>query len=82
MTENKKKEMVNHPSHYNTYPIETIDMMVSIFGYQKAIDFCIMSAFKYRMRLGMKDDIQQDLNKESWYLDKAKELKEVSIKIN
>ena len=26
------KEMVNHPSHYNQYPKETIDMMVDIFG--------------------------------------------------
>ena len=51
------KEMVNHPSHYNQYPIETIDMMVSIFGKEAARQWCIMTAFKYRMRLGYKDDI-------------------------
>jgi len=66
---------VNHPPHYNQYPIETIDMMISIFGVDKTIDFCIMNAYKYRMRLGLKDNIEQDLAKEKWYLDKANELK-------
>lgn len=67
---------VNHPTHYNQYPIETIDMMVAIWGIEKAITFCIMNAFKYRMRLGLKDAIEQDLAKEQWYLQKAKELAE------
>ena len=73
---NTNYEHVNHPSHYNKYPIETIDMMKNIFGVQKLIDFCYMTAFKYRMRMGTKPDnsIQQDLQKESWYLNKAAEL--------
>lgn len=71
------RENVNHPNHYNLYPIETIDMMVSIWGIQKTIDFCYMNAFKYRMRLGLKDDLKQDLEKEQWYLDKAEELKQL-----
>ena len=70
----QKKEMVNHPSHYNQYPIETIDMMVSIFGKEYTRMWCIMTAFKYRMRLGHKDGIEQELAKEQWYLNKAKEL--------
>ncbi len=37
-----------------------------------------MNAFKYRMRLGLKDDFVQDFKKEKWYLDKAKELKDES----
>ena len=71
------KEHVNHPKHYNQYPIEVIDMMVSIWGKEKAIDFCLMNAFKYRMRLGHKDNIEQDIAKEQWYLDKATELKNI-----
>lgn len=67
-------EQVNHPSHYNQYPIETIDMMERIFGLDATILWCTMTAFKYRMRLGHKDDINQDLAKESWYLNKADEL--------
>ena len=69
-----KKEMVNHPSHYNQYPKETIDMMVDIFGKEATRQWCVMAAFKYRMRMGLKDDIQQDFKKEQWYLNKAKEL--------
>jgi hypothetical protein len=67
------KDAIN-PSHYKQYPIETIDMMIAIWGEEKTADYCLMTAFKYRMRLGHKDDITQELNKEKWYLDKAKEL--------
>lgn len=67
---------VNHPQHYNDYPIEVIDMMIAIFGKKATFHFCLLNAFKYRMRAGHKDDIKQDLAKEQWYLNKAKELEE------
>ncbi len=60
--------------YYNLYPVEVIDMMVSIFGIEKVVTFCYINAFKYRMRLGKKDDIDEDLKKEEWYLNKAKDL--------
>ena len=68
---------VNHPSHYNNYSVEVIDMMERIYGTKDTIAFCEMNAFKYRMRLGTKPDnsIEQDLAKEKWYIDKAKELR-------
>jgi len=62
---------VEHPSHYNQYPIETIDMMERIFGLEATELWCVMTAFKYRMRLGHKDDTQQDMEKEQWYLHRA-----------
>lgn len=65
---------VNHPPHYNAYPIETIDMMVAVFGRERVRDFCLINAFKYRMRMGLKSDIQEDLEKEQWYLNKYIEL--------
>lgn len=70
-------EMVNHPTHYNNYSVEVIDMMISIWGIEATITWCEMTAFKYRMRMGTKPDnsIEQDLKKEMWYLEKAKELK-------
>ena len=74
LEERRPNKMVNHPSHYNQYPKETIDMMVDIFGRDATRQWCVMTAFKYRMRLGLKDDFQQDLAKEQWYLNKAKEL--------
>jgi len=70
-------EHVNHPSHYNTFSKEVIDMMVDIWGVENTITFCEMNAFKYKMRLGSKpgQPIEQDLKKANWYLDKAKELR-------
>lgn len=75
-------EHVNSPTHYNTYPFETIDMMISVWGKERVADWCEITAFKYRMRMGTKPDnaIEQDLKKEQWYLNKAKELrKEIPI---
>jgi len=69
---------INHPKHYNQYPVEVIDMMIRIWGEEATRTFCILNAFKYRMRVGHKDDIEDDLAKEKWYLDKAEELKEKS----
>ena len=69
-----KQDLVNHPEHYTSYPIETIDMMVAIWGKQTVANYCTINAFKYRMRAGKKDNVQQDLAKEKWYLDKADEL--------
>jgi hypothetical protein len=70
-------EHVNHPSHYNTFSKEVIDMMVDIWGFEKTIAFCEMNAFKYKMRMGDKPNqpLEQDAKKSKWYLDKAKELK-------
>jgi hypothetical protein len=65
---------VNHPTHYNQQSIEVIDMMLAIYGKQAVISFCLLNAFKYRMRAGHKDDITQDIQKALWYEQKAKEL--------
>ena len=58
--------------------METIDMMVAIWGKDKVADWCEITAFKYRMRMGTKPDnaTEQDLKKEQWYLNKAKELRQ------
>lgn len=69
-----QKDAIN-PDHYKKYPIEVIDMMERIFGTKEAITYCLMTAFKYRMRLGHKDAVEQELKKEAWYLNKAQELK-------
>lgn len=72
-------EMVNHPSHYNNYDVEVIEMMKKIWGITATYNFCQMNAFKYRMRMGTKpgNDIFQDLDKEKWYLEQAHILKEL-----
>lgn len=75
----EKYEMVNHPTHYNNYDKEVIEMMIDIWGPEETAIFCKLNAFKYRLRMGTKpdNDIQQDLNKEKWYLKKFHELKKI-----
>jgi hypothetical protein len=68
---------VNHPPHYNQQSIEVIDMMLAIYGREAVINFCLLNAFKYRMRAGHKDDISQDIQKALWYERKAKELETI-----
>lgn len=79
-------EMVNHPKHYNNYDVEVVDMMEKIWGTKATMDWCKMTAYKYRMRMGtkpgendsteaMKAKLLEDFNKEQWYLKKAEELK-------
>lgn len=70
----EKKEAVNHPQHYNDYDVEVIEMMRRIWGDEAVENFCKLNAFKYRMRAGHKDDIQQDLAKEAFYLNYIKEM--------
>lgn len=70
----KKGEQVNHPVHYNDYDVEAIEMMRRIWGDEKVKIFCTLNAFKYRMRAGHKDNTEQDLSKERWYLDYANKL--------
>jgi hypothetical protein len=60
--------------HYNHQPIEVIDMMLSIYGKEAVIHFCLLNSFKYRMRAGHKDDAVRDIEKAVWYEKKAKEL--------
>jgi hypothetical protein len=56
--------------------VQVIDMMVAIYGTEATAKYCEMNAFKYRMRAGTKPDnlLEQDLEKEKWYLNKSKEL--------
>lgn len=74
---NNSYENVNHPNHYNNYDVEVIDMMERIWGPEKTAIFCELNAFKYRMRMGTKptSPVSEDLDKETWYLEKFQELK-------
>lgn len=76
----KPKQQVKHPSHYNVYDREVVDMMCDIWGPEATAIWCKLTAFKYRMRAGFKDDVNTDLAKESWCLDMMKKYQELSIK--
>jgi hypothetical protein len=67
-----------NPQHYKNYSFEAIEMMVAIYGKEAVAQYCEMTAFKYRLRMGTKpgNSIEQDLEKERWFLNKAGELRQ------
>ena len=60
-----KKEMVDHPKHYNMGKYEAIDV-IEDWG----LGFNLGYTVKYISRAGHKDNILQDLKKALWYLDR------------
>lgn len=72
-----KKELVNHPSHYQQEGREEcIVELEEMFGVKNTAIWCMMTAFKYTYRLGNKDDAELDLAKAEWYMDYINVLKE------
>ena len=70
------KEMVNHPSHYcRPGRKECIDEMIDLYGIEATEQWCRMTAYKYHYRMGLKDDIAQEVGKAEWYERKADELR-------
>lgn len=63
----KKEDMVNSPSHYNSGGIECIDAMRAMLGPEGFRAYCKGSAFKYTWRSGLKFDEEEDLKKSVWY---------------
>jgi hypothetical protein len=61
-----KKEMIDHPKHYNTGKIEVIEFIKSLGMHE---DFCIANAIKYISRYKHKEDPIGDLKKAKWYID-------------
>lgn len=64
---NINNENVNHPSHYTSGGIETIDFIEA-----KELGFCLGNAIKYIARAGKKDKNKtiEDLEKAKWYIDR------------
>ena len=67
------RDMVNHPSHYETGKFECIDVMLETQGYLATLGFCICNMFKYTYRHGSKNG-REDIEKAGWYRDKYLEL--------
>ena len=64
-------DAVNHPAHYKTGGIETIDFIEA-----KGLDYLLGNTVKYIARAGKKGDGDsakelEDLRKGRWYLDRA-----------
>jgi len=58
-------DLVNHPSHYKSGGIETIDFIEA-----KDLNYRLGNVVKYVSRAGKKGDPIQDLEKAAWYLQR------------
>ena len=65
LNEKDKKEMINHPRHYNMGKYEAIDVIEDW-----ELGFNLGNTIKYISRAGHKDSIVQDLKKAMWYLQR------------
>ena len=69
-----RHDPVNNPSHYADTPIECIDAMEAMLS-AKQVDaftaYCLGNAFKYLWRAGNKQDMQTDLRKAVWYIERV-----------
>ena len=66
---------VNHPAHYNREGRkECIVEMQELFGIEAVKNFCLLNAYKYLYRNGLKIGAKTDLAKSKWYFNKYAEL--------
>jgi hypothetical protein len=63
--EEPKPDLVNHPEHYKTGGIETIDFIEA-----KSLGYNLGNVVKYITRSDHKGDRLQDLQKAQWYLNR------------
>jgi hypothetical protein len=71
-------ENVNHPSHYKREgKKECIVEMEEAFGTESVITFCLLNAYKYMYRAGLKEGNaeEQDKQKALWYCEYAAKLR-------
>ena len=65
---NRFKDDVNHPDHYTSGGIETIDYMKAKSTPEEFRGHLRLTTIKYLSRAGLKDDTLKDLKKAQWYL--------------
>jgi hypothetical protein len=59
---------VRNPKHYAFFPDkEAIELIRSSLTDEQWYGYCLGNKLKYRLRIGSKDDIQQDLDKSNFY---------------
>jgi len=65
MSDTPRTDMVNHPPHYTSGGIDTIDFIEA-----KQLGYHLGQVIKYVSRAGKKNDALEDLKKARWYLDR------------
>ena len=64
-----KGNVVHSPKHYQVFPDkEAIEIIASSMTFEQFYGYCLGNFLKYRLRIGAKDEVQQELGKS--YKDK------------
>jgi hypothetical protein len=71
----RMSDNVNHPAHYvKDGRKECIVEMIEKYGEVPVYWFCMLNAYKYEYRAGLKGDAETDLQKAEWYRNYAYKL--------
>jgi hypothetical protein len=73
MSDQSKYDQAGNASHYDAR-INTLVLIERTWGTYEAMVFCEITAMKYRVRLGKKDDPELELKKLKWYETQGKRL--------
>lgn len=74
----KVTDVVNHPAHYTSGGIETIDYMEAKSTHEEFCGHLRLTAIKYLSRAGLKDDEVEDYEKAVWYIKRLIQTKKKS----
>ncbi len=59
--------VVDHPEHYQQYPLEVIEIIHLILGDEGFKSYCLGNEIKYRLRAGFKSNSDEDIAKAMKY---------------
>ena len=63
-----KGDVVHSPKHYQVFPDkEAIEIIASSMAFEQFYGYCLGNFLKYRLRIGAKDEVQQELGKSNKY---------------
>ena len=61
-------DVVDKPQHYQVFPDkEAIEIIASSMTTEQFYGYCLGNFLKYRLRIGAKDEVQQELGKSNKY---------------
>tara|TARA_R110000772_G_scaffold22123_1_gene60094 strand:- start:305 stop:583 length:279 start_codon:yes stop_codon:yes gene_type:complete len=64
-----RQDQVHKPEHYDVFPgVEAIEVMARSATVAEWRGFCKLTVLKYRLRVGKKDDVMQELSKADEYI--------------
>lgn len=75
MSNDQNYDASGNAKHYSDKRINVIRMIEQIWGTEVTMKFCEINDFKYRMRVGKKDDPSLELTKANWYAKMAEFLR-------